>query len=177
MLKKNIETERLILVPSEDDRDLAIYKAHLESCDPEEFLFQYGEERSEEFMELIDFHSAPVDYYTVLLKNSREMVGYVGLANPDEDGCELEFHIFGEYRRNHYAYEACTAILKEFHEGRIMPDCGRGVVADTVARNEACCALLEKLGFKKQHWGMRITLNDEGELQSGLSINHYELVA
>ena len=105
------------------------------------------------------------------------MVGYVGLANLDEEGCELEFHIFNEYRRNHYAYEACTAILEEFREGRIMPDCGRGVVADTLSRNAACCNFLEKLGFKKQRWGMRITLNDEGKLQKGLSISHYELAA
>ncbi len=177
MKRKDIETERLILTPSKDDRDLAIYKAHLESCDPEEFLFQYGEERSEEFMELIDFHSAPVKYYTVFEKESREMVGYVGLANPGKYGCELEFHIFEEYRRKHYAYEACAAVLREFWEGRILADCGRCVVADAMSRNEACCSFLEKLGFKKKHWGMRISLNDEGELGRGLSINHYEMVA
>jgi len=175
--RRNIVTDRLVLKQSVDERDLTIYKSHLMECDPEEFYFQYGEERSEEFMELIDFHSSPVKYYTIFLKETKEMVGYVGLNPHGRKCCELEFHVFGEFRRNHYAHEACSAVLKEFWDGRLLKSCGRCVIAETITKNKICCSFLESLGFTKEAQGMRITLTSEGEFENGLGLTRYELAA
>ena len=98
-----IITDNLILRSSDDDRDLSNYLSHLKSAD--EFYIQYGYDYSPELEAIIDFHTAPVYYYTLFLKDNGKMVGYVGLTNNaygEIDTGEIEFYIFKEHRRNHY---------------------------------------------------------------------------
>ena len=111
--RRTMTTDRLVLRPSEDERDLENYLAHIEA--ENEFLFQYGQEKSDELLGMIDFHTAPVAYFTVFLKGTRTMVGYVGVTTANGgslDEGNLEFHIFKEYRRNGFCKEAARLKTK-----------------------------------------------------------------
>lgn len=169
-----IITDRLILRPSDDARDLADYLSHLETAN--EYFIQYGEERSDWLIAAIDFHSAPVCYYTVFRKDTGAMVGYVGVTSlQEEETGNLEFYIFREYRRNRYAYEALTALLDRFFDGTLTGKKNHTVIAETLAENEPSIRLLETLGFEKIGIGWRSRLLENGELSFGYDMERYAL--
>lgn len=151
----DIVTDRLILRQSRDDRDLENYLSHLKEAD--EFYFQYGEEYSDELYKMIDFHSSGVIYYSVFLKEQDTMVGYVGvLPYRDSNSGEIEFYIFKEHRRNHYASEALTALVEWYMSAELNQQSTRKVIAETMSKNEISCKLLESIGFAKEAMGIRL---------------------
>ncbi len=172
--RADIITDRLILRPSDDARDLADYLSHLEAAD--EYFIQYGEERSEALIEAIDFHTAPVCYYTVFRKDTGVMAGYVGVMPLREQKAgDLEFYVFREFRRNRYAHEALTALIKRFFDGGLTDEKYQTVIAETLAENEPSIRLLESLGFKREAAGLRFLLSDADEQPSGYGIARYVL--
>lgn len=161
-----IETARLVLMPSSDERDLDKYKSHL--TDPEEFFMQFGIRMTDDILDYVDFHSCNVFYYTAFLKATGEMVGYSGIQpyeNSDGVG-ELEFHFFREHRGNGYCTEASAALVEAFFRGSLTGTPAKRVVAETMPVNKASIRVLEKLGFVKESIGMVIALDAEGETDS-----------
>ena len=157
-------TERLDLIPSVDERDLNNYISDLMLTN--DFYFQYGQPYSAELLEAIDFHSSGVIYYSLFLKDTETMVGYVGiLPYEDDPTCgEIEFYIFRDFRKQGYAKEALIAFTDAFLTGSLTGIEGRQVIAETLVENEVVIKLLETVGFERQAWGMRLTLNEDGEI-------------
>ena len=151
----DIITERLILRQSDDERDLENYLSHLMSA--YEFYFQYGDEYSDELYNMIDFHSSNVIYYSVFLKEQDIMVGYVGvLPYRHSNSGEIEFYIFKEHRRNHYASEALAALVEWFMSDRLNNKSEKKITAITLSENEVSCKLLEYIGFDNVASGIRL---------------------
>ena len=145
----DIITDRLILRQSNDDRDLENYLSHLKTAN--EFYFQYGKEYSDELYNMIDFHSSGVIYYSVYFKEQDIMVGYVGVLPYRVDNAgEIEFYIFKEYRRNHYASEALTALMEWYLSAELNNKSAKKIVAETLTENEVSCKLLEQIGFERE---------------------------
>lgn len=167
---KAIFTERLDLLPSEDERDLERYVADLLLTG--DFYFQYGVPYSDELVNAIDFHSSGVLYYSLFLRDTKTMVGYVGLL-PDEDDPgrgEIEYYIFRDHRRQGYAKEALAALLDRFFSGALTGTRGERAQAETHSDNDASRRLLERLGFTKEASGMRLSLDEDGGIDAKRSI-------
>lgn len=159
---ESIVTKRLILRRSQDKRDLEEYLSHIEAAD--EFYIQYGTERSSRLLAMIDFHTAPVLYFTVFLKETDAMIGYVGISCISGEGAgNLEFYIFKEYRRKHFCREALSALLKHFFDGKLTDRKTVAVVAETLVGNEPAVRLLESLHFERETVGFYFNLTDKGE--------------
>ena len=159
-----IQTERLDMVPSVEPHDLDRYLSDLLSAN--DFYFQYGEPYSAELLEAIDFHSTDVVYYSIFLKNTQTMIGYIGILpykNDPEYG-EIEFYIFHDYRRQGFCKEAMTAYIDCFFTGSLTGVRGKQVVAETLMENEAVMKLLENTGFERESWGMRLSLIVGGKI-------------
>lgn len=164
METKPIFTERLEMLPSVEERDLDSYTSDLMLTN--DFYFQYGQPYSAELLEAIDFHSSGVIYYSLFLKDTEIMVGYVGiLPYEDEPTCgEIEFYIFRDFRKQGYAKEVLIAFTDAFLTGSLTGIEGKQVIAETLIENEVVINLLETVGFERQAWGMRLTLNEDGEI-------------
>ena len=175
--KRAIITPRLTLLPSSDERDLAEYKAHL--TNPDEFFLQYGIHLTNEILNLVDFHSSGVSYYTVFLNKTKKMIGYVGIKPHGLQGTEgeLEFHIFKEHRNNGYCTEACAVLLETYFTGHLEDCDGKTAVAETMPENAATCRVLEKLGFVISASVTKVSLNESCEINPDLSylIDKYKL--
>ena len=173
---RTLVTSRLILRPSDDKRDLTDYLSHLEA--ENEFYFQYGTERSDELLEQIDFHSAPVYYYTVFLKNTDVMLGYVGITprfGKRAEG-EIEFYIFREHRQNGFAKEALSALIQSFFDGSLTGKKGCLVSAETLRENESSVRLLFSLGFESVSVGLRLSLGAD-ESSEIIELRRFEIQA
>lgn len=173
---RTMTTDRLVLRPSEDERDLENYLAHIEA--ENEFLFQYGQEKSDELLGMIDFHTAPVAYFTVFLKGTRTMVGYVGVTTANGgslDEGNLEFHIFKEYRRNGFCKEAAQALIQSYFSGTLTGRPEESVFAETLSENEASIRSLESLGFEKEAAGIRACFDEQGNFCPQYGIRRFIL--
>lgn len=146
-MRKDIITERLILCPSDDERDLENYINHLKNEDG--FYFQYGEQYSLELEERIDFHSSGVIYYTVFLRDSDTMIGYVGILPylDKEHPGELEFYFFSEYRRKGYAKDAVNAFIQAYISDESTGKKRKHIIAEVIGENESAVEFLISLGF------------------------------
>ena len=149
---EKLTTERLVLRKSVDERDLDRYLTDLKKTD--EFYFQFGMERSEELIEEISLEFEQVIYFTVFLKDTDIMVGYVGITPQSgfAEG-EIEGYIFEKFRRNHYASEAFNALI-EWYSG-IQSDTNKpkNIYGRVIPENEPCNQLMLKLGFSKAATG------------------------
>lgn len=167
---KAIFTKRLDMIPSEDERDLDKYVTDLLLT--RDFYFQYGVPYSDELVNAIDFHSSGVLYYSLFLRDTKTMVGYVGLL-PDEDDPgrgEIEYYVFRDHRRQGYAKEALVALIRRFFSGALTGTRGERVEAETHSDNNASRELLERLGFTKEASGMRLSLDEDGGIDAKRSI-------
>lgn len=173
---RTIITDRLVLRPSKEERDLENYLNHIEAED--EFIFQYGREKSDELLGMIDFHTAPVAYFTVFLKGTRTMVGYVGVTTADGgtlDEGNLEYYIFKEYRRNGFCKEAAQALIQSFFSGTLTGRPEESVFAQTLSENEASIRLLESLGFEKESVGIEVCFDEPGNFCPRYGIRRFIL--
>lgn len=149
---EELTTERLVLRKSVDERDLDRYLTDLKKTD--EFYYQFGMERSDELIGNISLEFEQVIYFTVFLKDTDIMVGYVGITPQSgfAEG-EIEGYIFEKFRRNHYATEAFNALI-EWYSG-IQSDTNKpkNIYGRVVPENEPCNQLMLKLGFSKAATG------------------------
>ena len=165
-----IETERLYLRPADNGTDLEEYLHHLSDAD--EWLFQYAEEYSEDLYGMIDFTSHLVFCYAVCLRQTGQMIGYVGLMPELMDAsANLEFYFFKEHRRQGFATEAIRAFIAQFRSGALFGFNGKTVIAEVVCENDPSKKLIEKLGFTKTAVGCRMRGTD------GVWFVRYELPA
>ena len=137
------------------------YVEHVQ--DPDEFYYQYCMEQTPELLDLIQDMTPGVIYYSVLLKDTKEMVGYVGIA-PDSD--DIEIYVFKEYRRRSYGYTVLKAFSDLYLNGTITGKEEKEVVAVTLFDNDPAIKLLEKVGFKKRATGFRVDLSGDEERTS-----------
>lgn len=146
-----ITTDRLVLRPLTPD-DWGNFIERVVEAD--ECLLQFGIEPGEELREVIkEPCTDQVVYYTIVLAETDEIIGYIGLA-PKSDN--LEFYIFADHRRNGYAFEAIRAFINSCVEGVITGKSHKRFIAETIHDNEPCIALLTKLGFKECRAGFNI---------------------
>lgn len=155
-----METERLVLLPSSNARDLETYHEHLTT--EGDFYYQYGFDMTDDILPKCDFESNGVVCYTLFLKATGEMTGYVGLGDRGEGTANLEFHIFKDHRNKGYCKEAAARYLEAYFNGELSTISGDRVVAETFFENEASKAVLLSLGFKSEGIGFRLP-SDENE--------------
>lgn len=78
------------------------------------------------------------------LKKEKKIIGVAGVDKKENGNFELGYYILPYYRRQGYAYEACSDILKYVNE-----ECGLNEVYASISKdNSASLKLAQKLGFK-----------------------------
>lgn len=149
---EELTTERLVLRKSVDKRDLDRYLTDLKKTD--EFYFQFGMECSDELIGNISLEYEQVIYFTVFLKDTNIMVGYVGITPQSgfAEG-EIEGYIFEKFRRNHYASEAFNALIEWYIGIQSDTNKPKNIYGRVVPENEPCNQLMLKLGFSKAATG------------------------
>ena len=151
-VRNTISTDRLLLRPMTDEEWTLIVDSVFEN---DECMFQFGAEKNEELRVITaEPYRDMVIYYAVLLKESDELVGYVGFSQAQ---CNLEFYVFEEYRRKGYAGEAVRVFLELCSRGSITGASHDKFYAEVNMENEACVGLLEKLGFKRYQCGFNLS--------------------
>ncbi|MDD6283847.1 MAG: GNAT family N-acetyltransferase [Firmicutes bacterium] len=81
-------------------------------------------------------------FFTVFLKESRDMIGYV-CFHKDGGTYDLGYCFHSLYHSKGYAYESTKALIEYY-----VDECGAtGFTAGTAIYNTPSCRLLEKLGF------------------------------
>lgn len=159
------ETDRLVLCPSSNSRDLEEYHRHLTT--EGDFFFQYGMEMTDELLAPADFESNGVECYTIFLKDTEKMIGYVGLC-PEGDEADIEFHIFKDYRNKGYCKEAATRLINAYFDGETKLTPGIRVTASTLLENEPAKGLLRSIGFRPLNTVMQF--NEEAEESCGVNV-------
>ena len=154
MKLKEIKTERITLreINKEDWNN---YVNHV--IDADEIYVQYGYEPEPSLIEYIQNPTPEVIYYSIFLKDTDEMVGYIGIT---ETSNNIEFYTFKECRNNHYCSEALAVFMKTYLNGNMTGTTHESIVGETLHENEASVHILERAGFIKESWGMRVTLSD-----------------
>ena len=146
-----LTTDRMVLRPMTDEEWTRIVDSIFEN---DECLFQFGVAKSDELRVII---SEPcrdaVIYYSLVLADDEELVGYVGICPTNSN---LELYVFNKYRRQGYAYEGVRTFIDSCMKGRITKRPRNGLYAEVDADNEPCIGLLEKLGFRKLRCGFNL---------------------
>ena len=159
------ETDRLILRPSSNSRDLEEYHRHLTT--EGDFFLQYGMEMTDELLAQADFESNGVECYTIFFKDTGKMIGYVGLC-PEGDEADIEFHIFKDYRNKGYCKEAATRLINAYFDGETGLIPGSRVTASTLLENEPAKGLLRSIGFRPVNTVMQF--KEESEEPYGVNV-------
>ncbi len=145
-----LETERLIIrrVRKEDADVIFLDASDAYSC-----AMDSGEEpytdMNEAFFDFVDELMQRETQYSIVLKETKEVVGCVRLMDDESrqvEAMEVGYRIYPGYRRKGYAYEAVSALLslvqEELHLDLIL--------AGVIKENEPSIALLQKLGFERE---------------------------
>ena len=154
---KEITTERLILRPITDE-DWKNYVAHV--INDNEIYVQYGCEPEPSLIEYIQNPTPEVIYFSIILKDTNEMVGYIGITETNDN---LEFYTFKEHRNNHYCSEALNVFMQNYLSGAMTGASHESIIGETIHENEASIHVLEKAGFVKEAWGVRLNLDESNE--------------
>ncbi len=155
MILKDIKTERLTLreLTGEDWKN---YLDHVTAAD--EIFIQYGYEPTEELLDLIREPTINVIYYSIIITDTDEMAGYIGII---EDIDSIEFYIFKEHRHNGFCEEALGAFMETYLSGEMTGMPHDMISAETLAENKASIQLLENAGFEKDALGLKLFLNKD----------------
>lgn len=155
MKEKCFFTDRLILREINGD-EWDNYYNHVTEAD--EIFVQYGREPTEDLLEFIKHPTPDVIYHSIILKDTDEMVGYIGIP---EYNSSIEYYIFPEHRRNGYCFEALKSFVELYLDGKITENNFDSVVAEIIMKNEASINMVIKAGFKKQSIGCSFNYKDE----------------
>ncbi len=178
-LRTAIETERLVLLPGENERDNASFLRMLKT--DSDFQMFCGMEYSEKNLLGFDGYLEKEHFYAVYLKNDlNELLGYVGLAwHRSQKRYEVEFYIKRAARRKGYCAEALCALCKAAFAGTVVDDPTGldAIYATTQNENKPARELLKKCNFSLAENGaigilMFDTTADE---VFGISISEYVL--
>ena len=173
--RKTIITDRLLLRPASEDRDLREYLVHLN--DAEDCILLYGEPFSKELEREIYDNADNEMTYSVFLRDTQTMIGSAGFLFEDEEYSEwfVNFWIFREYRQNGYAKEAMSALLDSYFAGTLFPDAEDRIWAQTLDGNKSSERLLHSLGFHEIYSATAFLYHDGKEVM--LEIENYVLGA
>lgn len=145
-----LETKRLIIrrVRKEDADAIFLDASDAYSCAMDSGEEPYTE-MNEAFWNFVDELIQRETQYSIVLKETKEVVGGVRLMDDDSrqvEAMEVGYGIYPGYRRKGYAYEAVSALLslvqKELHLDLVL--------AGAIKENEPSMALLQKLGFERE---------------------------
>ncbi len=157
-MPSDIKTERLMLREM-TDADWAEYVARITKTD--ELFVQYGIEPDERLMEFIKEPTPGVLYRSIILKETGDMIGYIGVF---EEAGNLEFYVFKEYRRKHYCSEAVGAFIKPYLSGELTGTPHDRVIAETLWENDTAVEMLKKAGFVSDAVGIKLSENTENTI-------------
>lgn len=147
-----LETERLILIPIDEEHGPALHQfwsdeavTHYMDIDP----FESIEQTTEMIAFLVKrMAEGSASRYTILIKDSQEIIGTCGLNYLDYENSrtEIAYDLGAAYWGKGYAFELMSAFVEwvfqtqDFHrlEAKIDPD------------NLPSLKLIEKLGFQKE---------------------------
>ena len=161
----NIETERLMI--TEFTMDMAqIVQENSVDEDNQRFVPDEVWETAEEAEETLKFlisQYGTVDgplVYPILLKDTKDNIGYVQLCPIENGKWEIGYHIAKKYTGNGYATEAVKAFLpviaKQVNIGEIYGIC--------LAENTASLAVMQKCGFENGFSGIGLYQGTEREI-------------
>ncbi len=140
------------------ETDWANYVSHV-TGDGEVFI-QYGLEPEPDLLDYIQSPTPEVIYRSIILNDTNEMVGHMGIATYNDN---LEFYTFKEHRNNKYCSEALPLFIQAYLDGHLDNKLHDVVVAETLSVNEASIHVLEKAGFTKEAIGFRGLLPEDDE--------------
>lgn len=150
-----IETERLIITEFTIDMAKAVQE---NSIDEDNKKFVPDEvwdsiEDAEETIKYLICQYGKTDgplVYPVIIKETKENIGYVQLCPISDDKWEVGYHISKKYTRNGYASEALKAFLpvitKEVGINEVYGIC--------LLENKASIAVMRKCGFENIYRGI-----------------------
>lgn len=161
-INAQLQTKRLILRPTNGERDKKLYYRHLKEDGDFDFFTGLKWSRKNMSYYILD---RPF-FFVIVEKNSGKMIGYTGLVwsdkyNKKSEIVKIEYYIFKQYRNNGYAKEAVCAItnaalnckfceLKEtnysgiFRKKRAKIGLIRAIIRSD---NEASLKLIESCGY------------------------------
>jgi len=145
-----LETERLMLRRVQIEDAEAIFT---DASDAYSSAMDSGgepfTEMNEDFYDLVEELIHRKTQYSVVLKETQEVVGTIRLRNNESrqvEAMDIGYGIYPGYRRRGYAYEALSALLSLIQEELYL----ELVLAEAVKENEPSISLLKKLGFQRE---------------------------
>lgn len=175
-MRKELVTERLLLLPGNNERDNAPFLKMLRE-DGDFRMFCGVEPEEKNIMAFEDyFEKEGCCFYAVFPKNDPDkMIGYAGISRRGEERVEAEFYISREYRGQGYCTEALHKICAETFRGNLMwrDETGKAVqvsidklCATTISSNAAAVKAMENCGFRKDAeiaWAMQVFFDPDDE--------------
>lgn len=160
-----IETERLIITGFTPDMAQVVWDNSADDDNrrfvPDE-VWETVEETEETLKFLISKYGSREGpfVYPVILKETKDNIGYVELCPIENGKWEIGYHIAKKYTGNGYATEAVMAFLpviaSRVNTGEIYGIC--------LAENEASLAVMKKCGFEKIYTGIGFYQGAEREI-------------
>lgn len=160
-----IETERLLI--TEFTIDMApIVQANSVDEDNKKFVPDEVWESVEEVEETLTFLISQYEsfegplVYPVIVKETKENIGYVQLVPMDDGKWEVGYHIAQRHTGKGYATEAVKAFLPVIANQANLTE----VYGICLAENKASCAVMKKCGFTNVYKGMGRYQGDDREI-------------
>ena len=150
-----IETERLIITEFTPDMAQAVQENSVDD-DNRRFVPDEVWETVEEAEEILKYlisqygtFAGPL-VYPIIVKQTKDNIGYVQLCPIDDDKWEIGYHIAKKYTGSGYAAEAVKAFLPVIaRQGNISE-----IYGICLAENKASLAVMRKCGFRNIFTGI-----------------------
>ena len=160
-----IETERLIITEFTADMAQAVQENSVDE-DNRRFVPDEVWETVEEAEETLNFlisqygsFDGPL-VYPIIVKETKDNIGYVQLCPIDNGKWEIGYHIAKQYTGNGYATEAVKAFLPVIAEQAGISE----VYGICLAKNTASLAVMRNCGFENVFTGIGLYQGAEREI-------------
>ena len=160
-----IETERLIITVFSLDMAQVVRENSLDEDNrrfvPDE-VWETVEDAAETLKFLISQYGSfdgPL-VYPIIVKETKDNIGYVQLCPIDDGKWEIGYHIAKKYTGNGYATEAVTAFLPVIAEQAGISE----VYGICLAENTASLAVMRKCSFENLYTGIGLYQGTEREI-------------
>ncbi|MCR9153561.1 MAG: GNAT family N-acetyltransferase [Bacteroidetes bacterium] len=155
-----IESNRLILQPVEKENAVSIfsYRSDVETNRYQGFQPKSVAEVEAFIAKVSEEFNIPSTWFQMLIiqKESREVMGDVGIHFMDEQQVELGCTLSKKYRGNGFASEAMTQVI-DFFFAKFQK---HRIVASVDPENFSSIALMKRLGFRQEaHFKQSIEMN------------------
>ena len=164
-IKMNIETKRLMITEFTLDMAQAVQENSMDD-DNRRFVPDEVWETVEETEDVLKFlisqygtTGGPL-VYPIILKDTKDNIGYVQLCPIDNGNWEIGYHIAKKYTGNGYATEAVKAFLPVIARQVNI----REIYGICLAENEASLSVMRKCGFENLFAGKGLYQGAEREI-------------